>query len=128
MFKDREKELRRLEEELLAQEQEEQDADQETQADFDTDAPTMVFHQSDEDLTEEIRRILNESDRRQAQPVRAYNTDRSDMDLDDYSEQVYQPRKKDHSMLYLSLLAAVLTLCIVIVVLIWLRRYLGLGI
>ena len=127
MFRDREKELQRLEEELLAEEKREQEEKLVEQDVFDTDAPTMVFHQSDEDLTAEIRRILEESDRRQAQSVRVYNTDRCDTDLEDYSEQVRQPRKKDRSILYLSILAGVLTLCIVIVVLVWLKRYVGLG-
>lgn len=134
MFKDAQRELQRLEEELLAEEEEEleesageaEDEDFMDFSEFDQDmmdrtASTLVFRSG----AEKFRQQLNEQQRK-AVPVRAYNSDETDQDLDDYSEEVWEPRKKGESLGGLVVLAIILTLGIVAVVAWWMVRFMGL--
>ena len=134
MFKDTQQELQRLEEELLAEDEKEleETAQEEEYEDFvdfsefdqdmmDLAASTLVFRSG----AEKFRQQLNEQ-QRESTPVRAYNSDETDEDLDDYSEEVWEPsRKKDGSLMGLTVLAVILTLCIVAVLAWWLARFVG---
>ena len=73
MFKDTQKELERLEAELLAQEPEEEDSLLDDDEDFGEDAPEVY---------------RNFSNR-----YRAYNGDRTDWDPEELSEELERPRK-----------------------------------
>ena len=72
MAKDRQKELIRLQQALLEEEAPETEAPDVLDTDFYRDAPKAV---------------------------RAYNTDRTDVDLEDFSRQVYEPEQKRHGCL-----------------------------
>ena len=72
MFRDKDEELRRLEQELL--EEEEADALPEDEEDFDD------YDEEDEDPAQDLTPHRGS--------YRAYNTDTADDDLEDYSEQV----------------------------------------
>ena len=87
MFKDQKKELQRLEEELLK--------DQEAYE------PAMP-EEFEEDLTEEFAEYS-------AQEVDGWNADVTDTDLEDFSDQVYEAPKKS-SVNLLSIAAALLLL------------------
>lgn len=79
MFRDREKALQALQEQLLEEDEESLEAD---------------------DLPEEVYADY-------AADVRAYNSDTTDTDLDDYSQQVYEaPRKRTGCVLWIMLLTA----------------------
>lgn len=71
MAKDRQKELSRLQQALLEEEKE-------------TAAPDVADMPGYRDATKRIR---------------AYNTDRTDVDLEDFSRQVYEPEKRRHGCL-----------------------------
>lgn len=134
MFKDTQQELQRLEEELLAEEEEELEeaaAEEEYEdfldfSEFDQDmmdrtASTLVFRSG----AEKFRQQLNDQQHKSA-PVHAYNSDETDEDLDDYSEEVWEPNgRKDGSLVGLTVLAVVLTLCIVTVLAWWMMYFVG---
>ena len=133
MFKDTQEELERLEEELLAEEEpeelpeaepEEWDFSQFDQDVFDQDEPTMIYpggaHRFQQELDEAQRRPKS------TPPVRARNTDRTDEDLEAYSDQVWDPDSgKDRGLTYLAILAVVLTAALVLVVAWWVLRFRG---
>ena len=59
-------------------------------------------------------------------PAAIYNTDDTDEDLEAYSREVYESRRRGDSMIrMLSILAVILTVCIVAVVAWWVLRYGG---
>ena len=85
MAKDREQELRRLERELLEEEQKEKEEQIYEQL-LSEDDPLP-----EEDLAEEIRRVL---EGRAPIEAEVQNMDRTDVDLDDYSREVLEPKKR----------------------------------
>lgn len=87
MFRDREKALEKLQAQLLEEE---------------SDLP-------EEEVTEEDETVYDDD----AQDVRAYNTDTTDADLDDYSDAVYDaPRGRGGCILWFALLTAGVLLAI----------------
>lgn len=125
MFKDTEAELQRLEAELLAQEEPEQQKENFCDEEYDSDEPTMIFRESDDDLIDEIRQVLNGYDTPSQRPVKAYNADRTEEDLEEYSRQVWEDdRKKDRTGAWLVAVAVILTISIVALVGYWMVRYL----
>ena len=81
MFRDREKALQKLQEQLLEEER---------------DLPEKEIAEDDETVYADA-----------AQAVRAYNTDFTDEDLDDYSDAVYEAsRHKGGCLLWFALLTA----------------------
>ena len=86
MAKDREQELRRLERELLEEEQKEKEEQIYEQL-LSEDDPLP-----EEDLAEEIRRVL---EGRAPIEAEVQNMDRRDVDLDDYSREVLGRMGKD---------------------------------
>lgn len=128
MFKDTQEELERLESELLAEEDPEELPESEPDewdSFFDQDEPTMIFSGHTDRLqqkTDDAR-----SPRRNTPPVHARNTDHTDRDLEEYSDQVFDPDSgKDQGLTRLVILAVVLTLAIVLVVAWWVLRFKGL--
>lgn len=90
MFRDREKALQELQEKLLEEEREELSEEEEELPD--DDLPSEVYDSYAED-------------------VRAYNSDTTDTDLDDYSDDVYDaPGRKNGRILWLILLTAAVLL------------------
>ncbi len=151
MFKDTEKELKRLEEELLAEEELDEeteavpdDAEQETYDDTEdwdemfeqdqTEEPqedmdmTRIFYGGEPDWQDRTR-VFN-VDALQAQQEakehcadHIYNADNTDEDLQDYASQVEEPARK--SMTGLVVTAMLLTAGILGVVIWWLIRFGG---
>lgn len=119
MYKDAKEELKRLEEALLEEEEEQQ---AETEADTDID-----------ELLEQTKEILEQaSDETQVfhwqpeeliQSGRVYNADKTDEDLQQFSEQVRNGGKKNLTGWIVT--AAVLAAGIVAVVIWWILRYGG---
>ena len=108
MFKDRQEELERLEAELLQEEpQEETD-----------DLPEEDYRFGEE--TPEVYRNFSNGYRE----VRAYNTDRTDEELEHFSEEVRQPRKNT-DILVLCAIALCLIAGIIGVLCWWAVRFMG---
>lgn len=127
MFRDTKEELKRLEEELLAEEnlppktQSKEEITEETLSDL-MGGDTVVIRQED------LEKAMKEKSARRGRYVgkyEAYNTDKADADLDTYREAVRSP-KKDRSILFLSILALVLLAAIFGVLIWWLVRFRGL--
>lgn len=133
MFKDAERELRRLEAELLAQEEEEYYDEDEYEEDYGDE-----YEEDDGLLSEEtLDGLLDDSPAigsayrnhangyGQAKSVPVYNSDRLDRDPDDISREVLNtPRER--GVAGLAVLAIVLALGILGVVLWWVGQYWGL--
>ena len=104
MFKDKQEELERLEAQLLQEDVEEDlpDGEQEEAE----EVPPVIYHNYSNDYG---RRI--------------YNTDTADMDLEEYSDEVYEPRKRS-DVLVLSAIALALVGAILGVLAWWVARYL----
>ena len=120
MFRDRDEELRRLEEALLEEEEEEQkqrieeEIEEERQKARRDEAEEeeeddISFYQPDDTEDDEADTFPN-----YANNYRAYNSDRVDVDLDEYSEQVRQEPKRGSCLLTLALIL----LCGILVMLI----------
>lgn len=108
MFKDKDEELKRLS--RLLQEEEPDEAPEEDEEEFEEEVPEeapVIYHN-----------FANQYGR-----ARIYNTDTSDTDLDEYSDQVYEPKKKT-SMLVLIAIALALAAGIMGVLAFWAARYL----
>lgn len=87
MFRDREKALEKLQEQLLEEE---------------NDLPEEEFTKDDETVYDDA-----------PQDVHAYNTDTADADLDDYSEAVYEAsRRRSGCVLWFVLVTAAVLLAI----------------
>ena len=127
MFRDTKEELKRLEEELLAEEdlpkmeQDEEEISEETLSKL-MDGDTVVIRQEDLEKAAKTRPARHG---RYVGRYEAYNTDKADADLGEYSEEVRRP-KKDRSILALSILALVLLAAIFGVLIWWLVRFRGL--
>ena len=90
MRKNMEQELHRLERELLKEEEKERTA--RSVPDLPEGWESLADDtQTTEELTAEIRKILNKSEIPQ---IEATNTDRTDVDLELYSEDVRNPKKR----------------------------------
>lgn len=101
MFRDKDEELARLEEELLEKEEPEEEEEL---------AP--------EDPDEESEAYVN-----YANNYKAYNADKADLDLEEFSEEVYTPTPHRH----MGLLTAIMLLLAGILLVLgwWLVRYMG---
>ena len=112
MLRDRDEELQRLNQDLLAQEEPEQEEilDEET---------------LDELLEEDTQIEDTEAYVNYSNGYRAYNTDKTDTDLESFSEAVRTPAK-DKSLTFLSVLALALTGGIVLVLIYLLLKFRGL--
>lgn len=127
MFKDKREELERLEAQLRLEEEQEaleeayhEEFDDITEEDYDG------FEEEEEDLDqfeEEVTQLYRNYSNRYGQ-VRGYNTDDSDIDLDEYSEEVRQPKKRS-DILVLSAIAMALLAGIFAVLAWWAVRLLG---
>ena len=120
MFRDQEEELQRLQQELLAQEEPEtEEADEELPEDTlleDTrpSADRMVYQNFSNGYGKNLRNY--------ASGYQAYNTDKLDTDLDEFSQQVREPQRKNGA-----LVAAMLLTAAILAVVCWiLWRYWGL--
>ena len=150
MFKDTEKELKRLEEELLAEEAEDTAAEETeeayedtcdenweevfNQAQAETDPQeedwqdmTRIFYGGDEDWQDKTRVFnvdaLQAQQSAQSSAKNVYNTDKADDDLEEYTQQVEAPARKGVTGLVVT--AALLTAGILGVVIWWLVRFGG---
>lgn len=119
MFKDTKEELQRLEEQLLSQEPQAHTEDE-------LDALLEQFlNEPDEEPAAQTRTVYQNysngyGDERKE--FRAYNTDKTDRDLDAYSDDVYEPKKE--SLTGLLVTAALLLLGIAGVLMWWVVRFL----
>ena len=118
MFKDKEEALRRLEAELLREEEEEKASDgaydeEDYEEDYDEEEYDEEEYDPDDEETEED---WEEEPARQGMPrgmvsrVKAYNSDALEADLDEYSRKVYKARSRGRwvAAIALILLAALL--------------------
>ena len=109
MFRDRDEELNRLQEKLLEEEESQQEPE-------DTDDITFPEDEPEEEETEVYQNFSNDygkSLRNYASGYNAYNADRTDIDLESFSQQVREPKKSGCSPLlvvFFLLTAAVTTL------------------
>ena len=109
MFRDAEEELQRLEEELLsADEEEEYDEDEECDEDFDEE-----YDEDDEDFEEEDEVIVPAP-----KGYKVYNSDRCDVNLECYSEEVYRGRRSG----CLAWVFAGLTVALLVVLYLYLKQ------
>ena len=111
MFKDTQKELERLEAELLAQQPEDEE---EPEEDWEDEDDLL----DDDDDIEEAPVYRNFSNR-----YRAYNTDRTDWDPEELAEELEEPRKP--SIWGWCALALTLVACILLVLVWWAIRFYG---
>lgn len=119
MHKDTKEALARLEKELLEEEKQEKPVQEPEFPDF---------SEFDLDLFEEAEptRVIGNEKKPAPSPAAVYNTDDTDEDLESYSREVYESRRRvDPMVRMLSVLAVVLTVCIVAVVAWWVLRYGG---
>ncbi len=112
MFRDQQQELKRLQEQLLLEEQQEQE---QAQLDALLDDPAD-FGEASQDIYKNYSNAYGK--------VRIYNTDKTDEDLESYSEEVRQP-KKHWDILALCAVALCLLAGIFAVLAWWAVRYLG---
>lgn len=84
MFRDKKEELRRLEEELLLEEQMEEE---EAQSEEEEEEEELL--DDEQDFGEETEETYYNYSNRYGQ-IRTYNSDRTDEDLDVFSEEVYE--------------------------------------
>lgn len=103
MFKDKKEELQRLEEALLLEaQQEEAEAQQEAELE---EADALLDDPDDfgEIDAEAYRNYANQYGK-----VKAYNTDRTDVQLDDFSEAIYEGERRKSNLGLLALAASLL--------------------
>lgn len=130
MFRDTQEELKRLEAQLLAEEDEpvEEEAGEEEEID-DIQLEELLKSISDdeeEEVEEFFKTTVTDSGvRNYANHYRAYNTDKTDDDLDSYSEEVRNP-DRNRGVLGLSIVALLLMAGILAVLVWWLVRFQGL--
>ncbi len=116
MFKDASEELERLQAELLAEEEPEEEYEEEETYEedpwlYEDTAPEgdpVIYQNYSNDYGKELRNY--------ASGYRAYNSDITDEDLEDYSEQVRQGRGSGS---FLGVLAILLVLALLAVLLAW---------
>lgn len=126
MFHDAQEELKRLEAELLAEEEpeeemlpeEEEEDEEEAWLYEDTRAASEpeVFQNYSNDYGKNLRNY--------ASGYRAYNSDLTDEDLEQYSEEVYESRRPKTGCL--SILICLLTVAIAAALILWLAHERGL--
>ena len=115
MFKDTQKELERLEAELLAEEEEELEEEYEE----DEEAWEDDLLDDDDDFGEDSPEVYRNFSNR----YRAYNTDRTDWDPEELGEELEEPRKP--SIWGWCALALTLVACILLVLIWWAVRFYG---
>ena len=124
MFRDREEELRRIQEQLL--EDEEPEAEETDQL-LDEDTLDALLSDSQQSQNPQVYQNFSndygKNLRNYASGYKAYNSDRTDTDLDSFSEAVREP-KQAGKLLWLAFVLLALAVAVVGAVL-WL--YLGLG-
>lgn len=127
MFRDTQEELKRLEEQLLAEEELPQTAQEEEEISDEQLAAllggdTVVIKEAD------LKKAMDAQPggpRRYVGRYEAYNTDKADTDLERYSEDVRRP-SGDRTVLGLSILALTLIAAILGVLVWWFVRFQGL--
>lgn len=118
MFKDTQDELKRLEQELLWEEEQEED-----------DSVEALLRKVDILLEEDTPKYQNYSNgygRQPQRPVsnyRAYNTDKTDEDINVYSDEVYEP-EKETGIVGLMVTAAIELAAIFVILAYWAVRFL----
>ena len=129
MFRDTQEELKRLEEQLLAEE----DLPKEQEPELDEATRVIPIPQAQELLSDLEESEEEETDLPQPQRKKkgryighfeAYNSDRTDTDMKKYSEEVRQP-KGDPVVLALSILALILMAAILGILIWWFIRFRG---
>jgi len=103
MFKDKKEELKRLEEALLLEAQQEE---AEAQQEAELEEAEALLDDSDDfgDIdTEAYRNYANHYGK-----IKAYNTDRTDAQLEDFSDTVYEGKRHNSNLGLLALAAALL--------------------
>lgn len=113
MFRDAKEELKRLEAALMAQERLDRQAEEAEQAE---ETPEQTVYQN-------FSNHYGKDLRNYASGYKAYNADRSDMDPEEYEDEIYGETKR--SNFGLKLLACALVLCIALVLLYWVLRLWG---
>lgn len=117
MFKDKQEELKRLEEELLQEEFLEEEEQETPEENTDTFLEDTYFF--GKDTPENYRNYSNDYGN-----YRAYNTDTTDEDLEAYSEEVREP-KRQTDIWILCAIALCLMIGIIGVLGWWAVRFLG---
>ena len=132
MFRDAKEELKRLEQQLLAEEDEpvqEETADDISSEELEELKQLLESDSEEPMLTEDddfdIVRNFDGQVRNYANNYKAYNSDKSDTDLESYSEEVRNPGQ-DRSESFLTVLALVLMAGILGILVWWLIRFKGL--
>ena len=132
MFQDAKEELKRLEQQLLAEEDEpvqEETADDISSEELEELKQLLESDSKEPMLTEDddfdIVRNFDGQVRNYANNYKAYNSDKSDTDLESYSEEVRNPGQ-ERSESFLTVLALVLLAGILGILVWWLIRFKGL--
>ncbi len=132
MFRDTKEELKRLEQQLLAEEDEqiqEESAEDISSEELEELKQLLESNSEEPMITEDddfdIVRNFDGQVRNYANNYKAYNSDKSDTDLESYSEEVRNP-SQDRSESFLTVLALVLLAGILGVLAWWLVRFKGL--
>ena len=116
MFRDTEEELQRLEEELLAADEEELDEEELDEEEYDEEEDFDEEYdddEDDEDFEEEDEVIVPA-----LKGYKVYNSDRCDVNLDRYSEDVYRGRRSG----CLAWVFAGLTVALLVVLYLYLKQ------
>lgn len=132
MFRDTQEELKRLEAQLLAEEDEpvEEETGEKEEEEIDDIQLEELLKSISEDEEEEVEEffkttVIDSSVRNYANHYKAYNTDKTDEDLDSYSEEVRNP-DSNRGVLGLSIVALLLMAGILAVLVWWLVHFQGL--
>lgn len=129
MFRDRDEELRRLQEQLLEEEEPEENADLEEDEDFETEEDLDALLDEDTEIGasgvyQNYSNDYGRNLRNYATGYKAYNADRTDTDLERYSDAVREEPKRSSAVAWFVVLLLVL-MGLVVGVIAW--KYLGLG-
>ena len=115
MFKDREEELKRLEEELLEEELQEQPDEYEEDEEYDEEYEEEPENDADEDATRMFTPV--------SRTYRVKNTDRTDVDLERYSKEVEEGTQSNRGLAILLLLLCVGVAAVLLYYVLRLRGY-----
>ena len=118
LFKDKDEALKRLDQ-LLREEADEEEPEEE----FDEDEFEDDLDEDDLDEDEPEEEVIYHNYSNNYGRNRVYNADRTDTDLEEFSDQVYQPKKR-RELLVLTAIALALVGAIMGVLAWWVARYL----